>query len=120
MPRTHAARGRPHRGGAGIFLPAAQHLRTLYCYLKTSQAEAERDATYREHAEELQERVEAALDAWKKDRKVGAQLGTSNATPSRCSSQHGSQQASAHSTPRGEGRMKPKSLARTDLASVPE
>eukprot|EP00908_Phaeocystis_cordata_P007713 Transcript_18365.p2 GENE.Transcript_18365~~Transcript_18365.p2 ORF type:complete len:387 (+),score=195.96 Transcript_18365:1342-2502(+) len=103
-----------------IFLPAAQHLRTLYCYLKTSQAEAERDATYREHAEELQERVEAALDAWKKDRKVGAQLGTSNATPSRCSSQHGSQQASVNSTPRGEGRMKPKALARTDLASVPE
>ena len=73
-----------------IFLPAAVHMKTLYCYLRMSQREAE-DAATREC---LQERVEAAIEAWKTERKVGPQLGTSNATPSRCSSRNPSQQAS--------------------------
>eukprot|EP00320_Phaeocystis_rex_P005784 CAMPEP_0119068958 /NCGR_PEP_ID=MMETSP1178-20130426/11434_1 /TAXON_ID=33656 /ORGANISM="unid sp, Strain CCMP2000" /LENGTH=80 /DNA_ID=CAMNT_0007050683 /DNA_START=12 /DNA_END=251 /DNA_ORIENTATION=+ len=66
-----------------IFLPAAVHTRTLYCYLTVSQREAEDEAS-----ERLRARVEKAIDSWKSERKVGPQLGTSNATPSRCGSRN--------------------------------
>ena len=97
----------------GLFLPAAQHVRTLYCYLKASKSPT--DEVERERAEVLQGRVEAALDEWKKDRKVGAQLGTSNATPSRCSSQHGTPRSSRSEASRSEAhaRMQPRALSRT-------
>ena len=90
----------------GVFLPGSQHLRTLYCYIKTPKREQEQD----EEDDELYNRIDEALNKWKDTRKIKAQLGTANGTPcksrsqsrqsSRHASQQPSQQPSQHGTPR--------------------
>jgi len=94
----------------GVFLPAAQHLRTLYCYLKHDVETSRKEPEHDDGDDELYNRIDAALDQWKDTRKVKAQLGTANGTPckslsqsrqsSQHASQHASQQPSQHGTPR--------------------
>merc|ERR1740139_520496 len=81
-----------------LFLPASKHVKTLYCYLRMSKRETG-DTLARAQREELERVVEAAIDEWKLERKVGPQIGTHNATPSRCGSHNGSQQPSVSGTP---------------------
>ena len=82
-----------------LFLPATKHVKTLYCYLRVSKKEAG-DTLVRAQRERLEQVVEAAIDEWKLERKVGPSIGTHNeGTPSRNGSRNSSQQPSQSATP---------------------
>ena len=82
-----------------LFLPATKHVKTLYCYLRVSKRETG-DTLARSQREELERVVEAAINEWKSERKVGPSIGTHNeGTPSRNGSRNSSQQPSQSATP---------------------
>ena len=99
-----------------LFLPATKHIKTLYCYLRVSKKEAG-DTLVRAQRERLEQVVEAAIDEWKLERKVGPSIGTHNeGTPSRNGSRNSSQQPSQSATPSASqhARLAPRSMQPPD------
>ena len=91
-----------------LFLPATKHVKTPYCYLRMSKREMG-DTLARAQREELERVVEAAIDAWKLERKVGPSIGTHNeGTPSRNGSRNSSQQPSQSATPSQHAGLEPR------------
>ena len=93
-----------------LFLPATKHVKTLYCYLRMSKKEAG-DTLVRAQRERLEQVVEAAIDEWKLERKVGPSIGTHNeGTPSRNASRNSSQQPSQSGTPSQHAGIESRSM----------